>query len=97
MELAVTLYRNTAILVYVCFSLQNKASTYTLALPIDNMLYIYLLCPHFEHQKNPFQPNSLNAFTKKTGSNNVKLTKVGSNAIVPVPVGAGPNKERGST
>jgi hypothetical protein len=28
----------------------------TLALPIDKMmLYIYLLCPHSEHQKNLFQ------------------------------------------
>jgi imidazoleglycerol phosphate synthase glutamine amidotransferase subunit HisH len=36
--------------------------------------------------------NNLNTFTKKTGSNNVKLPKVGWNAIVPVPVGAGPNK-----
>jgi hypothetical protein len=27
----------------------------TLALPIDKMLYIYLLCPYSEHQKNPFQ------------------------------------------
>jgi hypothetical protein len=28
----------------------------------------------------------------ETDSNKVKLPKVGSNAIVPVPVGAGPNK-----
>ncbi len=35
--------------------------------------------------------NSLNTFTKETGSNKLKLPKVGSNAIVPVPVGAGPN------
>jgi hypothetical protein len=32
--------------------------------------------------------NSVNTFTKcDTGSNKVKLPKVGSNAIVPVPVG----------
>jgi hypothetical protein len=36
--------------------------------------------------------NSLNTFAKETGSNKVKLPKVGSNAIVPVSVGAGPNK-----
>ncbi len=42
---------------------------------------------------------SLNTFTKETGSLNVKLVfikvklpKVGSNAIVPVPVRAEPNK-----
>jgi hypothetical protein len=29
--------------------------------------------------------NSLNTFTKETGSNKVKLPKVGSFAIVPVP------------
>jgi hypothetical protein len=56
------------------------------------MLYIYLRCPHFKHQNNPFQSKqSLNTFTKETGSIKVKLPKVGSNAIVPVPVGAGPN------
>jgi hypothetical protein len=56
-----------------------------LAVPIDNMLYIYLLCPHSEHQNNPFQ-------SKQSGSIKAKLPKVGSNAIVPVPVGAGPDK-----
>jgi hypothetical protein len=63
----------------------------TLALPIDKMLYIYLLCPHSEHQKNPFQSkqskhfHQRNRFTQcETGSNKVKLPKVGSNAIVPV-------------
>jgi len=29
----------------------NKAWQTWLALPIDNMLYIYLLCPHSKHQK----------------------------------------------
>jgi hypothetical protein len=34
--------------------------------------------------------NNLNTFTKETSSNEVKLPKVGSNAIVHVPVRAGP-------
>jgi hypothetical protein len=67
----------------------KQGITNTLALPIGKMLYIYLLCPHSEHHKNL---NSLNTFTKRTGSNKVKLPKVGLNAMVPVPVGAGPNK-----
>jgi hypothetical protein len=58
------------------FLFTKQGITYTLALPIDKMLYIHLLCPHFEHQKNPFQPNSLNAFTKKTGSNKVNFQKL---------------------
>ncbi len=42
---------------------------------------------------------SLNIFTKEISSPNVKFPKVGSNAIVPVPVGTGPNKStiQGST
>jgi hypothetical protein len=36
--------------------------------------------------------NSLNTLTKETGSSNVKLWKDGSNAIVPVPASAAPNK-----
>jgi len=43
--------------------------------------------------------NSLNTFTKETGSpnvkpvfNKVKLPKVGSKAIVPAPTGQGPTK-----
>jgi hypothetical protein len=45
-------------------------------------------------KKIGFNLNSLNTFTKKkTGSNKLKLPKVGSNAIVTVPVGAGPNKQ----
>jgi len=35
---------------------------------------------------------SLNTFIKETSSPNVKLSKVGSNAIVLAPVGAGPTK-----
>jgi hypothetical protein len=39
--------------------------------------------------------SSLNTFIKETGSNKVKLPKVGSNnAIVCVPVGRGPNEKR---
>jgi hypothetical protein len=72
--------------------------TNTLALPIDKMLYIYRLRPHSPHQKNPFQSEQFkqhfhqrNWFTNcETGSNKVKLPKVGSNAIVRV--GAGRNK-----
>jgi hypothetical protein len=49
------------------------------------MLYIYLLYPHSEHQKNICSNlNSLNTFTKETSSNKVKLPKVGLNEIVPV-------------
>jgi hypothetical protein len=45
-----------------------------LALPIDKLLYIYLLCPHSEHQKKICSNlNSLNTFSKETGSPNVKL------------------------
>jgi hypothetical protein len=69
---------------------------------IDHMLYIYILCPHSEHQNNPFQSkkskhfHQRNRFTQcETGSIKVKLPKVGSNVIVPVPVGAGPNKDGG--
>jgi hypothetical protein len=32
---------------------KKQGITNTLALPIDKMLYIYLLRPHSEHQKNP--------------------------------------------
>jgi len=39
--------------------------------------------------------NSLNTFTKcDTDSNKVRLPKVGSNALVPVPLGAGPKERR---
>jgi len=79
--------------------LKKQGITNMLALPIDKMLNIYLLCSHSEHPKNPFQPkqskrfHSKNWFTEcETGLNSIKLPKVGSNAIVPVPVGAGPNK-----
>jgi len=73
----------------------KQGITITLALPIDKMLYIYLLYPHSEDQKKICSNlNSLNTFTKKTGSNKVKLPKVGSNAIVPAPTGQGPTKTK---
>jgi hypothetical protein len=72
-----------------------------MALPINNMLYIYLLCPNSEHRKNLFQSkqskhfHQRNQFTEcEAGSNKVKLPKVGSNAIVHVPQGQGPTKEK---
>jgi hypothetical protein len=34
---------------------RQRGITDTLALPIDKMLYMYLLCPHSEYQNNPFQ------------------------------------------
>jgi hypothetical protein len=82
------------------FAATNKQGiTNTLALPIEKMLYIYVLCPHSEHQQIPFQSKHSKHFHQKnrftscqTGSNNVELPKVGSNAIVTVPVGAGPTK-----
>jgi hypothetical protein len=70
-----------------------------LALQIDKMLYIYLLCPHFEHQifffqsKQPKHFHQRNRFIKcEIGSNKVKLPRLGSNVIVLVPMGVGPNK-----
>jgi hypothetical protein len=81
---------------------QEQGITNTLALPIDNLLHIYVLCPHSEHQNNPFQSKKSknfyqrNRFTKcETGSIKVKLPKVGSSVMVPVPVGAGPDKYGG--
>ncbi len=60
-----------------------------MALPIDKILYIYLLCSHAEHQKYPSQSkqskhfHQRNWFTQcETGSNKVKLLTVGTNAIV---------------
>jgi hypothetical protein len=34
---------------------KKQGITNMLALPIDKMLYIYLLCPHSEQQNNLFQ------------------------------------------
>jgi hypothetical protein len=82
----------------------KQGMTNMVALPIDKMLYIYVLCPHSEHQKNLFQSkqskhfHQRNRFTEcEAGSNKVKLPKVGSNAIVPGHVGAGPNKRETTT
>jgi hypothetical protein len=37
----------------------------TMALPIDKMLYIYLLCPHSEHQNNLFQSKQSKHFHQR--------------------------------
>jgi hypothetical protein len=53
---------------------QNKRGiTNQLALPIDNMLYIYLCVYSLNTKKICSDLNSLNTFTKETGSPNVKL------------------------
>jgi ssDNA-binding Zn-finger/Zn-ribbon topoisomerase 1 len=59
---------------------KKQVITNTLDLPIDKMLYIYLPCPHCEHQKNLFQFKQSKHFHEKsrfaeceTGSNKVKL------------------------
>ncbi len=44
--------------------MKNKASQ---ALPIDKMLYIYMLCPHSEHQNNPFQSKQSKHFHQRNG------------------------------
>jgi hypothetical protein len=43
----------------------KQGITNTLALPIDKMLYIYLLCPHSEHQNNPFQSKQSKTLSSK--------------------------------
>jgi hypothetical protein len=80
----------------------NKASQTRWPLPIDNLLYIYLLlCPHSKHpQKQPFQSKQSKHIHQRnrfiwceTGSNKVRLRKSWIQChIVPVPVGAEPNK-----
>jgi hypothetical protein len=64
-------------------------------LPLDKMWmwYIYLPCPRSEDQKSPFQSKQTKHFHQRNqftyceiSSNKVKLPKVGSNAIVHVPV-----------
>ncbi len=48
-----------------------------LTLPIDKMLYIYILCPHSENTKTiRSNLNSLNTFTKETDSPNVKIVPI---------------------
>jgi hypothetical protein len=74
----------------------KQGITNMLALAIDTMLYIYLLCEHQKHlfrskqSKHFHQRNQFNSC--ETGFNKVKLPKVGSNAIILVPLEAGPNK-----
>jgi len=68
----------------------KQGVTNTLALPINKMSYIYLLCPHSEHQKKHlFQFEQSKHFhqrhrfiTCETSFNKVKLPKVRSNVIV---------------
>jgi hypothetical protein len=50
----------------------KQGITNTLALPIDKMLYIYVLCSHSAHQNNPFQSKQSKHFHQKTSSPNVK-------------------------
>jgi hypothetical protein len=38
---------------------KQQGITNTVALPIDKMMYINLLCPHSEHEKNPFQSKTV--------------------------------------
>jgi hypothetical protein len=37
----------------------------SVAVPIDKMLYIYLVCPHSKHPKNPFQSKQSKHFHPK--------------------------------
>jgi hypothetical protein len=45
--------------------LKQQGITNTLALPIDKMLYIYLLHPHSEPQKSPFQSKQSKHFHQR--------------------------------
>jgi len=51
---------------------REQGITNTLGLPIDKMLYIYLLCPHAERRKKTH--SNLNTFTKETSSPNGNQT-----------------------
>jgi len=44
----------------------KQGITNKLALPIDKMLYIYLLCPHSERQNNPFQSKESKHFHQRS-------------------------------
>jgi hypothetical protein len=56
------------------FEKKKKGITNTLALPIDKMLYIYLLCPQSEHQNNPFQTKQSKHFHQRNQfETNLKL------------------------
>jgi hypothetical protein len=64
-----------------------------LALPIDKMLYIYLLCVHALNIKTiTSNLNSLNTFTKETGSNKGKTSKSWIQCDSSCPCGGRPNK-----
>jgi hypothetical protein len=43
----------------------EQGITNTLALPINNMLYICILCPHSEHQNNLFQSKQSKQFHQR--------------------------------
>jgi hypothetical protein len=74
---------------FALYYYKQQGITNTLALPIDKMLYIYLLCPHSEHQNNRFHYHQRDRVPNlKQMFNKVKLPKVGSSAIW----GTGPNQ-----
>jgi len=50
---------------YIWFLKKKQGITNALALPIIKMLYIYLLCSHSEHQKNPFQSKQSKNFDQR--------------------------------
>jgi len=52
-------------LVLMPVSKKKQDITNTLALPINKMLYIYLLCSHSENQKNPFQSKQSKHFHQR--------------------------------
>jgi hypothetical protein len=54
----------------------KQGITNMLALPIDKMLYIYVLCPHSKHQKIHSNLNSLNTFITETRLPYVKLVLI---------------------
>jgi hypothetical protein len=49
----------------VSANMMKQGITNTLALSIDKMLYIYLLCPHSEDPKNPFQSKQSKHFHQR--------------------------------
>jgi hypothetical protein len=91
-----SIHQNHILPYHHTFDNTKQGITNMLALPIDKMLYICLLYPHSEHQNNPFQSkqskhfHQRNQFTKF--DNKIKLSKLGFNATVLVPVGEEPNQ-----
>ncbi len=55
---------------------RKQGITNMLALPIDKMFYMYILCPTLNTNEIHFNLNSLNIFTKNIGSHNVKLIPI---------------------